>query len=85
MAEIKIPNNYIVKTIPQNTSFQLPNNGGIFVADFKKQENKITIITRIQLNKTIYDPKEYQNLKEFYNQIIKTQNSLITLEKNQTN
>jgi len=81
MAKINIPKNYIIKTIPKSTAFKLPDKGGLFTVNFQKEENIITIITRIQLNKTIYETDEYENLKEFFNQIIKTQNSLITLEK----
>ncbi len=84
MAKINIPKNYIIKTIPESTAFKLPDNGGLFVANFNKKENEITIITRIQLNKTIYKTDKYEKLKEFFNQIIKTQNSLITLEKTST-
>jgi len=85
LIKIEIPENYIVKSVPENVSFQLPDNGGSFVAKFTLKDNTVSIISRIILNKKFYTTNEYQNLKEFYNQIIKTQNSLITLEKNQTN
>jgi len=84
LAKISIPKNYIIKSVPKSTAYKIPGNGGLFTANFKKEENTITIITRIQLNKTIYKTDEYENLKEFFNQIIKTQNSLITLEKTST-
>ncbi len=79
--QIDIPNDYIIKTIPKNIAFKLPNNGGSFITNFKKENHKIFIYSKINLNQTIYKTSEYQYLKEFYNQIIKTQNSLITLEK----
>ncbi len=36
---------------------------------------------KVIIKRALYDPKEYPYLKEFFNQIIKTQKSLITLEK----
>ncbi len=82
--QIDIPSNFIIKTIPKNIAFTLPNNGGLFIANFKQEENKITVFTKIKLNQTIYKTNDYQYLKEFFNEIIKTQNSLITLEKTNT-
>jgi len=81
MTSIEIPNSYFIKAIPKNIAFKLPNDGGSFIADFKKQGNKITVISRIQLNKTRYNADEYPFLKEFFNQIIKIQNNFIILEK----
>ena len=82
---INIPNNFIIKSIPENIAFKLPNNGGSFVASYNKSENEIEIYTKIKLNGTIYKIENYQYLKEFFNQIIKTQNSLITIEKSGIN
>lgn len=84
-AKIIIPDSFIIKSIPENIAFKLPNNGGSFVASFKKSANNVQIYTKINLNQTIYKVENYQYLKEFFNQIIKTQNSLITIEKSGVN
>ena len=84
-AKIIIPDSYIIKSIPENIAFKLPNNGGSFIANFKQSANDIQIYTKINLNRTIYKVENYQYLKEFFNQIIKTQNSLITIEKSGVN
>ncbi len=81
LIKIEIPVNYVVKSVPKNVSFQLPDNGGSFVTKYTLKDNTVSIMSRILINKKFYPTSEYQNLKEFYNQIIKTQNSLITLEK----
>ena len=81
IAQIDIPSDFIIRSIPKNIAFKLPNKGGMFIANFKNEDNKITVLTKIQLNYTIYDKENYQYLKEFFNQIIKAQNSLITLKK----
>ncbi len=81
MVEISIPESFNIKKIPKNNIFKLPNNGGLFITKFKKEKNKITVFTKIQLNQTIYETKDYQSLKEFFNQIIKAQNSLVIIEK----
>jgi len=39
------------------------------------------MISRFKIDRSYFTSEEYPYLKEFYSQIIKTQNSLITLEK----
>ncbi len=80
-AQIDIPSDFIIKTIPEDINLILPNNGDLYIAKFQKEENKIIIYTKIKLNQTIYGTDDYQYLKELFNQVIKTQNSLITFEK----
>jgi len=83
MVKINIPENYIVNKTPADIAFRLPNKGGLFTVSYKKSGSVIIVFTKIKLNKTIYPTNEYVYLKEFFNQIIKTQNSLIVLEKKQ--
>lgn len=78
---LKIPENYIVKSLPQDTGFKLPNNGGLYAFKIQQKGNTLNMIYKFAIGKSYYLPQEYPYLKEFYSQIIKTQNSLITLEK----
>jgi len=79
--QLDIPVNYNIKTLPEKAAFQLPNEGGSFIFDIKQKENQITMIVRVVINRSYFLPEEYPYLKEFFNQIIKSQKSLITLEK----
>ncbi len=79
--QIKIPASLKVEALPKNNSYKLPNNGGVFIVSIQNTENFIQIYTKLALNKTKYLPNEYENLKEFFNEIVKTQNSLIILKK----
>lgn len=79
--KIITPKGYSIKSLPETIKLSLPNKGGMFICSTTLKDNEITIFSQYSLNKTMYSPQEYHYLKEFYNQIIKTQNSLITLEK----
>jgi len=81
IVKINTPNNYKIISAPESVRLSIPNKGGVFLCNTTMKDNEITIFLQYSLNKTIYSPQEYPYLKEFYNQIIKTQNSLITLEK----
>ncbi len=79
--KLEIPKNYKVSSLPKNVAFKLPNGGGQYFFNIQEKENKINMISRFKINRSYFIPEEYSYLKEFYSQIIKTQNSLITLEK----
>ncbi|SDS02528.1 protein of unknown function [Polaribacter sp. KT25b] len=78
---ITIPDNYKITKIPESVAFSLPNNGGLFVLRSKVVKNKITLYVRMSINKQIYSTDEYFALKDFFNQIISAEKSVIILEK----
>ncbi len=79
--KLDIPEHYKIKSLPNNTAFKLPNNGGKYIYNISQKGNEIRLISRFSILRSYFTPDEYPFLKEFFNQIIKTQNSLITLEK----
>ena len=81
LMSIKTPDNYLVKNIPAKKSLALPNKGGSFILNVKQRENTINIYLKIVINKKSFSNNEYFSLKEFYNQLIKTQDSYLELEK----
>ena len=81
MLTLKIPDGYIVKKLPKNTSFSLPNKGGGFIFNVIQKANNVNLSLRYIINKKAYLSDEYFYLKEFYNQLIKTQDVFIELEK----
>lgn len=78
---LTIPEHFKVSSLPEKIAFKLPNGGGNYTFNIEEKNNKISMISRFKINRSYFIPQEYPYLKEFYNQIIKTQNSLITLEK----
>ncbi|WKD86547.1 hypothetical protein KCTC32516_01923 [Polaribacter huanghezhanensis] len=80
-ANILLPNNYKIVSIPESKAFSLPNNGGKLVLNCKSIGNKIVVIFQFKFNKAMYSNEEYFALKEYFNQIVKAQSTIITLEK----
>jgi len=79
--KLNIPEHYKIKSLPENKAFKLPNNGGNYIFSIDQKENEIKVLYKFSIIRSYFIPEEYPYLKEFYKQIIKTQNSLITLEK----
>ena len=78
---IEVPEGYEVTSLPVETIIKLPNNGGSFVYKIQHVNNTIKIYSKRLISKKIYNPEEYNNLKDFFKQIIFTENSVIVFEK----
>jgi hypothetical protein len=79
--KIKIPEGYKVESLPTNIAIGISNNIGVFRYKIVATPKKLVIVSQLQINKAIITPEYYQELKEFYNQMIKKQTEKITLIK----
>jgi len=59
----------------------MSDNLGVFKFQVTQVGNKIKTMSVVQINKAIITPEYYQELKEFYNQMIKKQTEKIILIK----
>jgi hypothetical protein len=78
---IEVPEGYEVTSLPDETVIKLPNNGGSFVYKIQHANNTIKIYSKLLISKKIYNPEEYNNLKDFFKQIIFAENAVIVFEK----
>lgn len=78
---IAIPKNISIVSIPENKSFKLPNNDAKFLFKVEQGNNILTINFLYSINKKVFLVNEYENLKRFYNEMVKAQNSFIELKK----
>ena len=80
---VKIPDGYNVKSIPENKNFSLPDNGGVLklnVSDNKS--DTLNLFFTFDLNSAHYSNAYYAGLKQFFNEAVKSQSqSLIVFEK----
>lgn len=78
---IKIPVGYKVESLPANIAIGISNNKGVFRYKIVATPTKLIIVSQLQINEAIITPEYYQELKEFYNQMIKKQTEKIILIK----
>ncbi|MCB0472239.1 MAG: DUF3857 domain-containing protein [Flavobacteriaceae bacterium] len=78
---IKIPDNYIVETVPESISVKMPKEEASFSFMIKQLGNSIQIVGTVDVNHSKIMSEEYTFLKQFYNQIIKKENEKIVLTK----
>lgn len=79
--QLTIPEGYSAEELPKSISLAMAENGGKFQYQATQVDNKIVLNFRFSIDKTLFIPSEYQNLKEFYNLVIKKEAEQIILKK----
>jgi len=81
MFQFTLPEGYTVESMPEKVNLGLPEKATLFSYSAKKIGDKITIVSRVKITKTLFVGDEYEMLKEFYNLIIKKHTEQIVLKK----
>ncbi len=81
MATIKIPEGYVVETVPAPTSVALPDNLGKFTYMINTVGDAVKISSRITLNDFYFAPEEYELLRNFYDLIVQKHAEQLVFKK----
>ena len=81
LSQIAIPENFVVEDLPDRKVISLPDNAARFTFNIANNGNTIIITSNLSINKSLFVQSEYQNLREFYNQIVAMQAEQIVLKK----
>lgn len=79
--EVKIPEGYEVKSIPEQLQLELPGGGASFSFIAGTREGRIKVAVNLLVEKTRYKPEEYAALKAFFRQVADKLNEQLVLEK----
>jgi transglutaminase-like putative cysteine protease len=78
---INIPKEYKIEEIPASTTIKLPDEAAVFLYKAEQNDNQIIIKYRYVRSKTYFEATDYNNLRDFFNKMIKKQSDLIILKK----
>jgi hypothetical protein len=78
---LHLPDNYTVDNPPQNTTLDLPGNGGNLSATFDSAGNTITYTFAYHIDKSNFAVAEYPALRDFFDKIALAENTVITIKK----
>jgi uncharacterized protein YfkK (UPF0435 family) len=67
----EIPTGYEIEELPKSEKILLNESDGSFEYMIEKTGNSIRVKSVIILNKAIFEPEDYNKLKDFYAAIIK--------------
>ncbi|WP_066622324.1 DUF3857 domain-containing protein [Rufibacter roseus] len=76
-----IPEGYEVEELPQGKNLSLPNNTARFIYAAQIVNGKLQVMSRLNINKEVFGPEEYANLRELYNQLVAKHAEKIVLRK----
>jgi hypothetical protein len=78
---IKIPKGYSVIEKPEDITVTLGKEDGKFEFKCIQNGDELVISSSSSINKTVFPPTEYANLRNFYSKILVKQNELIVFKK----
>jgi hypothetical protein len=77
----KIPEGYKVDELPENKSFALDEKAASYAYLAGQADGQITLNTRFKIDKSLFLPSEYENLKAFYDLVVAKESEQIILKK----
>lgn len=81
LTKINIPEEFMVEELPESAAFVLPGNAAKFVCSISHSGNEILVMNSLKLNKTLFQPVEYLELKELFDKIIAKQSENVVLRR----
>jgi hypothetical protein len=78
---LKIPEGYSVIEKPADVNLSIGQNDCQFAYRFFQTGNNLAFTSRLIINKTIYQPSEYAELRNFFSKILQKQSELVVLKK----
>jgi hypothetical protein len=79
--DMEIPEGYTVDELPKSARVMLNAKDGMFEYLIAKNGNRIQMRSHIKLEKAIYEPEDYQTLRDFYALIVKKEAEQIVFKK----
>jgi hypothetical protein len=81
LIQIKIPDGYRIESIPTSVRISLSDNAASFTYNLVNLQDRIMCSSKLDINKTLFLPEEYAELKLFFNTFIAKQAEQVVLKK----
>jgi len=78
---LELPTGFSIEQTPKNIKMSLPDNTASFQMLSSVVENKVQIMFKLFINKPVFYPQEYQNLKVFFDELVKKQSEMLIIRK----
>jgi len=79
---LELPDGYSIDQLPKNIKMTLPENTANFQMISSVTENKVQVLFKLNINKPVFYQPEYQNLKLFFDELVKKQSEMLIIKKN---
>ncbi len=81
MFHMAIPQGYMVEELPQSKNIVLGDKDGVFTYSIAQAGDRINLVMRLSIEKAMFLPAEYPDLKSFFDLVVAKQAEHIVLKK----
>ena len=78
---LELPTGYSIEQTPKNIKMTLPDKTGSFQMISSVSDNKVQVLFKLNINKPVFYQPEYQNLKAFFDELVKKQSEMLIIKK----
>jgi len=78
---MEIPAGYTVEEMPASAKFVFNGNEGSFEYRIQKDDMGIQLRSRLKMDRAVFRPEEYNELREFFAQVVKKQAELVVFKR----
>lgn len=79
--ELTVPEGFVAVELPRNRQIRLPRQGGLFRRRVSEENGVITIDSRLQLRRSEYAVRDYEDLRTFYDEVVAAYADQIVLQR----
>lgn len=76
-----LPQGYTVEELPQPAKYVLPNNGASFLYQAQVVGNMVQVMSKLNIEQTMFMESEYSDLKSFYDYVVQKQAEQVVIRK----
>ncbi len=80
-AQYAVPEGYTIEDVPESLRLMLPDGDCMFMYSASPMNDQIHVNARLVLNRIIFPPEEYPDLKSFFDMVLQKQEEKIVLKK----
>ena len=78
---LELPAGYSIDQLPKNIKMSLPENTASFQMASSFSENKVQVLFKFNINKPVFSQSEYQDLRTFFDELVKKQSEMLIIKK----
>jgi len=78
---LNFPEDYEIDKLPKSAAYKLPDDNGTFTISYFSEGKTLMVKSVITINKTIYAPEEYFDLKALFKAVVEKQAEQIVFKK----
>lgn len=81
LLSLELPEGYTIEQLPKNIKMTLPENVASFQMQSSVSANKVQVLFKLNLNKSVFYQKEYLDLKTFFDELVKKEAEMLIIKK----